>query len=97
MEKYIPTPDASCLIPNEEYSALYKKKYKEPSTLIRFSSTVEDSIGCSYYMDEQDETFLQGYNKQYPGEILSEDSFELIMWECESIANQYWPHLNLVR
>lgn len=47
-------------------------------------------------MDEEDETYLQDYNKQYPGEVLSEDLFEKIMWECESIANQQWPHLDLV-
>lgn len=95
VEKYIPTPDASRLILNEEYTALYKKKYKEPSTFIRFSSTVEDCIGCPYYMDEEDDTFLTEYNKQHPGEILSEDSFEKIMFEFESITNQVWPHLYL--
>jgi hypothetical protein len=47
-------------------------------------------------MDEDDETYLQDYNKQHPGELLSEDLFEKIMWECESIANQQWPHLDLV-
>lgn len=95
VEKYIPTPDASRLIADEEYRSLYKKNYKEPSTLIRFSSTVEDSIGCPYYMDEQDETYLESYNNEHPGEILSEDLFEKIMWEIESIANQHWPHLDL--
>ncbi|KAK4512539.1 Phosphotransferase [Mucor velutinosus] len=95
VEKYIPTPDASCLIPEEEYRSLYKKNYKEPSTLIRFSSTVEDSIGCPYYMDEQDEAYLESYNKEHPGEILSEDLFEKIIWEIESIASQHWPHLDL--
>ncbi|KAI8097996.1 enhancer of polycomb-like-domain-containing protein [Gilbertella persicaria] len=95
VEKYIPTPDASRLIDEKEYAALYKKKYKDPSTLIRFSSTVEDCIGCPYLMDEEDDAFLQDYNKQYPGEILSEDLFENIMWEFETITNQQWPHLAL--
>lgn len=96
VEKYIPTPDASRLIPHEEYISLYKKKYKEPSTLIRFSSTVEDCIGCPYVMDEEDESFLSTFNSNHPGQILSEDMFEKIMWECESITNQQWPHLDLV-
>lgn len=96
VENYIPTPDASRLIPTEEYLSLYKKKYKEPSTLIRFSSTVEDCIGCPYVMDEEDESFLSNYNSQFPNGVLSEDSFEKIMWECESITNQQWPHLYLV-
>ncbi|RCH80253.1 Enhancer of polycomb-like protein 1, partial [Rhizopus azygosporus] len=95
IEKYIPTPDASRLISDNEYNALYKKKYKESTTLIKFSSTVEDCIGCPYVMDEEDDAFLQSYNKQYPGEPLSEDTFESIMNECESITNQNWPHLYL--
>ena len=96
IEKYIPIPDASRLISNEEYTTLYKKNHKDPSTLIRFSSTVEDCIGCPYLMDEEDDNFLKDYNKQHPGEILSEDLFENIMWELESITNQQWPHLALV-
>ncbi|KAG2229822.1 hypothetical protein INT48_008266 [Thamnidium elegans] len=95
VEKYIPTPDASRLIPHQEYISLYKKKYKEPSTFIRFSSTVEDCIGCPYVMDEEDEEYLASYNKKYPGELLSEDMFEKIMWECESTTNKQWPHLYL--
>ncbi|KAI7887922.1 enhancer of polycomb-like-domain-containing protein [Mucor mucedo] len=95
VENYIPTPDASRLIPTEEYVSLYKKKYKEPSTLIRFSSTVEDCVGCPYVMDEEDEVFLNNYIAQFPNDTLSEDSFEKIMWECESITNQQWPHLYL--
>ncbi|CEP11311.1 hypothetical protein [Parasitella parasitica] len=94
VEKYIPTPDASRLIPDNEYQLLYKKNYKEPSTLIRFSSTVEDSIGCPYYMDEKDEEYLEAYNKEHPSEVLSEDLFEQIMWDIESIASQHWPHLD---
>lgn len=46
-------------------------------------------------MDEKDETYLESYNKQHRGELLSEDLFEKIMWEIESIANQNWPHLDL--
>ncbi|KAI8365693.1 enhancer of polycomb-like-domain-containing protein [Choanephora cucurbitarum] len=95
VEKYIPIPDASRLISNEEYTTLYKKNHKDPSTLIRFSSTVEDCIGCPYLMDEEDDNFLKNYNKQHPGEILSEDLFENIMWELESITDQQWPHLAL--
>jgi hypothetical protein len=47
-------------------------------------------------MDEEDEEYLASYNKKHPGELLSEDMFEKVMWECESITNQQWPHLYLV-
>ncbi|OAD72938.1 hypothetical protein PHYBLDRAFT_169198 [Phycomyces blakesleeanus NRRL 1555(-)] len=95
VESYIPTPDASRVIPDEEYYSLYKKKYKEPSTLIRFSSTVEDVTGCPYMMDEQDDEFLQRYNANKANETLTPDAFEEIMWQFESVTNHQLPHLNL--
>lgn len=73
---------------------MYKKKYKEPSTLIRFSSTVEDTCGCPYVMDELDETFLNKYNSEHT--TLSEDDFEKIMYQFESITKDKLPHLHLV-
>ncbi|ORZ24141.1 enhancer of polycomb-like-domain-containing protein [Absidia repens] len=89
---YIPTPDASSVIDPKEFSKMYKKKYKEPSTLIRFSSTVEDTTGCPYVMDEEDDT----YYKKHRGQLsLSEDEFEKLMWEFETITNQQLPHLYL--
>lgn len=92
VETYIPTPDASSKIEDKQYHQLYKKKYKEPSTLIRFSSTVEDTTGCPYVMDEIDDKYL----KEHRNLQLSEDLFEKIMWEFESITNQQLPHLHLV-
>lgn len=74
---------------------MYKKKYKEPSTLIRFSSTVEDTIGCPYFMDEIDEEFLNKYNTNHT--TLSEDDFEKIMYEFESTIKEKLPHLHLVK
>ncbi|CAO3630455.1 unnamed protein product [Cunninghamella echinulata] len=91
VETYIPTPDASSKIEDKQYHQLYKKKYKEPSTLIRFSSTVEDTTGCPYVMDEIDDKYL----KEHRNLQLSEDQFEKIMWEFESITNQQLPHLHL--
>ncbi|KAF7725248.1 Enhancer of polycomb-like protein 1 [Apophysomyces ossiformis] len=93
VERYIPTPNASNVINEDSYNSIYKRKYKEPSTLIRFSSTVEDSTGCPYVLDEVDEEFLKQYNKN--NETLTEDEFEKIMWQIESIVDQQLPHLNL--
>ncbi|KAI9323758.1 enhancer of polycomb-like-domain-containing protein [Dichotomocladium elegans] len=94
VESYIPTPDASSTIPEKELHRLYSKHYKEPSTLVRFSSTVEDVIGCPYMMDEVDEAFLEQYNAKTTAP-LSDDHFEKIMWTYESTASQHWPHLDL--
>ncbi|KAF7730047.1 Enhancer of polycomb-like protein 1 [Apophysomyces ossiformis] len=94
VERYIPTPDASRVIPLDSYHALYRKKFKEPSTLIRFSSTVEDVIGCPYVMDEEDEAFLKLHNTDKDSKFELEE-FEAIMWQFESITNQQLPHLNL--
>ncbi len=35
-----------------------------PKSLIRFSSIVEDSIGCPYCLDEKDLSWLAEFNKQ---------------------------------
>lgn len=96
VESYIPTPDASSTIPEKNYHHLYNKHFKEPSTLIRFSSTVEDIIGCPYVMDEEDEAFLKEHNKAASADPISEDNFEQMMWLYETTANQHWPHLDLV-
>ncbi|KAI7879817.1 hypothetical protein K492DRAFT_230839 [Lichtheimia hyalospora FSU 10163] len=95
VESYIPTPDASSTIPEKNYHHLYNKHFKEPSTLIRFSSTVEDVIGCPYVMDEEDDAFLKEHNKANSTDPISEDNFEQMMWLYETTANQHWPHLDL--
>lgn len=55
---YIPTPDASRIWPDA------KKYYNdaafvEPESYIKFSATVEDTLGVEYNMDEEDEEFLK--------------------------------------
>ncbi|KAG0174692.1 Enhancer of polycomb-like protein 1 [Apophysomyces sp. BC1034] len=74
VERYIPTPNASNVIQEDSYYSLYKRKFKEPSTFIRFSSTVEDCTGCPYVLDSEDEEFLAQFNKNH--ETLTEDEFE---------------------
>ncbi|KAF9109259.1 Enhancer of polycomb-like protein 1 [Mortierella sp. AM989] len=92
---YIPTPDASRKI--ENYHDFYSRPFTEPSTLIRFSSTVEDCIGCPYNMDDEDEKWLKEFNEKRPTgeEKLDEDHFELIMWQFEKITNERVPYLQL--
>ncbi|KAI7856593.1 enhancer of polycomb-like-domain-containing protein [Circinella umbellata] len=96
VESYIPTPDASHTISEKLFRKNYKKAFKEPATLVRFSSTVEDVIGCPYVMDEEDEAFLKKYNTTATSATrLSEDEFEKIMWQYESTVDEHWPHLDL--
>ncbi|KAG0075146.1 Enhancer of polycomb-like protein 1 [Podila epicladia] len=93
---YIPTPDASRKIDN--YRQFYSRPFSEPSTLIRFSSTVEDCIGCPYNLDDEDDKWLQEFNAKRTTaseEKLDEDHFELIMWQFEKITNERVPYLQL--
>lgn len=45
-------------------------------------------------MDELDETFLNKYNTDHT--TLSEDDFEKIMYQFESITKDKLPHIHLV-
>ncbi|KDE06922.1 hypothetical protein MVLG_02809 [Microbotryum lychnidis-dioicae p1A1 Lamole] len=63
---YIPTPDAHGAIDNELFYQLYPKSWTDPMTYIRFSDTVEDTTkgAINYTMDEDDEDWLEAYNKR---------------------------------
>ena len=70
---YIPTPDSTGLVDN--YDDLYPSNHwKDPSTYLRWSSTVEESItnglnnAFVYYMDECDKEWLDKNNEQARGE-----------------------------
>lgn len=63
---YIPTPDASRLWP-EAHKYYNDQKFKEPKSNIKFSATVEDTVGVEYNMDEIDEEFFKDVlTKSYP-------------------------------
>ena len=55
---YIPTPDASKIWPDAKkyYS---DELFVEPESYIKFSATVEDTLGIEYNMDEIDEKFFE--------------------------------------
>lgn len=74
----IPTPDA--VASKIKYDELYPHRFAQPATYIRFSSTVEDSIGCPYCMSEADEVWLSARNRDRRGEdVCGEDEFEEVM------------------
>lgn len=63
---YIPTPDASKLW--KDASKYYNdNSFVEPESYIKFSATVEDTLGVEYNMDEEDEEFFKNVlTKEYP-------------------------------
>lgn len=63
---YIPTPDASKTWP--EAKKYYSDEvFVEPESYIKFSATVEDTLGVEYNMDEEDEKFFnEVLTKEYP-------------------------------
>ena len=88
---YIPTPDA---VPSSiDYGNLYSLTYSQPSSYIRFSSTVEDCAGCPYDMDEDDDVFLMSMKKKRNASTqCSEDVFEEVMNCFEETAQIKQPY-----
>ncbi|KAG6837096.1 hypothetical protein H0H93_014989, partial [Arthromyces matolae] len=72
-QAYIPTPDSTGVVDN--YKDLYPSdRWKDPSSLLATSSTVEEAIsnalaeGMTYYMDERDKEWLDKNNEEGRGE-----------------------------
>lgn len=88
----IPTPDASKHWTTP--AKYYLRKYETPEDYLKFSSTVEDTSGCTYNMDEHDEKWLQDYNKSREGvKRCTEDEFEIIMSNYERVVDKKQPFL----
>ncbi|KNE88654.1 hypothetical protein PSTG_17928, partial [Puccinia striiformis f. sp. tritici PST-78] len=64
---HFPIPDAAGLVDPATYEALYAhSKIFLPSSYIRFSDTVEDTLGgVLYTMDEEDEEWLNRFNSEH--------------------------------
>lgn len=87
---YIPTPEA--VASNLQYEDLYPKRFTQPATYIRFSSTVEDTSGCPYCMTSDDVAFLKSYNqKRSKTDQCSEDEFEQIIYFFEETTSTKQP------
>ena len=87
---YIPTPDASKL--RDDHDKFYNRPFHRPKTLIRFSTQLEDCIGCPYNIDETDDEWLNSYNSSIQMENLesnlSEDAFEILMAVLEKLVGE---------
>ncbi|KAK5107268.1 hypothetical protein LTR62_001584 [Meristemomyces frigidus] len=102
-QSFIPTPDA-VRAKGVNYDELYPPVFKEPSTYIRFSSTVEDCIGIPYCMNDDDVGFLSKLNdgkdvdgrerKDKLGQC-SEDLFEEVMSVFEETTARLQPYANV--
>jgi enhancer of polycomb-like protein len=93
---YIPTPETKSSSSGIPYDQLYSRRFSEPATYIRFSSTVEDCIGPPYNIDEEDDAFLLNFNagKKHNDKI-SEDVFEELMSFFELKSDKTHPFANI--
>lgn len=88
---FIPTPEA--VASKLQYEDLYPKRFNQPSTYIRFSSTVEDTVGCPYCMTGEDAIWLKSYNqKRGKGALCSEDEFEWVVNFFEETTQERQPY-----
>ncbi|RYP07995.1 hypothetical protein DL764_002141 [Monosporascus ibericus] len=84
----VPPPQASEI----NYDELYPKPYIEPRNYIKFSDTVEETLGSLYDMTTEDDEYLKTYNAKKPANAqLSEDDFERIMEVFEDTASEQAP------
>ncbi|KAH6626844.1 enhancer of polycomb-like-domain-containing protein [Chaetomium sp. MPI-SDFR-AT-0129] len=88
----VPPPQESTL----NYDELYARPFSKTSTYIRFSQTVEESVGCMYDLTEDDEVFLKSYNqKRAASAQLSEFDFEMIMEVFEDTSEFKAPFASI--
>jgi enhancer of polycomb-like protein len=84
----VPPPQQS----EVDYDEIYPRPFIEPRNYIKFSETVEETLGCLYDMTTEDEEYLKTYNaKKSPKDQLSEDDFEKIMELFEQTATEQAP------
>lgn len=83
---FIPTPKASAKWP--AFCEYYSKGFVETESYLRCSATVEDAQASSYYMDEQDDEFLQKLNSGIKNERqqCTMDEFELCCSMFEDVV-----------
>lgn len=102
-QSFIPTPDAT-KAKGIEYDSLYPKIFSSPATYIRFSSTVEESVGVPYCMDDQDVAVLAKLNggKDVNGNSRKDklskctmDAFEEVMSFFEETCSRLQPFADI--
>ncbi|KAI1106091.1 enhancer of polycomb-like-domain-containing protein [Jackrogersella minutella] len=85
----VPPPQKS----DVSYHELYPTPYVEPRNYIKFSETVEETLGSLYDMTTEDEEYLKTYNAKWTGNTqLSDGDFERIMEIFEDTAAEQAPY-----
>ncbi|KAK2764888.1 Enhancer of polycomb-like protein 1 [Arachnomyces sp. PD_36] len=89
-QAHIPTPDT--VLSSIQYDRHYPPTFSQPSTYIRFSSTVEDCCACPYNMVEEDDVALKKLNQQRDSSSqCTENQFEELMYFFEETAHAKQP------
>lgn len=60
-QSFIPTPE-TVKAKGLNYDELYPRVFSQPATYVRFSATVEESIGVAYCINDEDSAFLAKLN-----------------------------------
>ncbi|KAJ3187985.1 Enhancer of polycomb-like protein 1 [Gaertneriomyces sp. JEL0708] len=68
----IPTPDASRII--GDFAKYYVNTFRQPSGLIRWTTTTEDVIPVPYNLDDEDSTFIAEHKKNIDAGKAPKDS-----------------------
>lgn len=97
---YIPTPDASKVWQDAKkyYSG---QVFREPESYIKFSATVEDTVGVEFNMDEEDEVFLNDVLNKKPSKKAAKEpkcteaEFEIVCDKLEKAIEQRQPFLSM--
>ena len=69
-----------------QYDHLYTSKFTQPTTYIRFSSTVEDCIGCNYCLNLEDENYIQTLKRNLKYDFSVNAYIETILDNFESLS-----------
>lgn len=83
----IPTPDASGLVDLPNYESYYVADYQLPHSLIKYSDDVEDGMGCSYNLTDDDLVWLDQQLDESERAKISDDEFELAIFFLDECGN----------
>jgi Enhancer of polycomb-like len=73
------------LVQIDDYESLYLPNFQIPRSLIRFSSFIEDAIGCDYNCTDQDLEWIESQTETHPD--LKPDEFEKVVSLLEVVGD----------
>ena len=81
----IPTPDASSLVDLPNYEKYYTATFTLPTNLIKFSSEIDQVMGCLYNLTKEDAEWFESHRAECKN--VSLDVFELSLYTLDELAN----------